>query len=233
MEDGRTTASDAAPAILVVDDAVDNRRIAGAILRAAGWQVDEADDGRTAIAAVRRQAYALVLLDIQMPVLDGYQTAEAMRSEPGHGGRVPIVAFTALRDEQSRARAIAAGMDGHLAKPFTPTQLIAAVKPWWPDGAGAAIDRLAAVFGPAEIDGLLGRLADQLADALRLTIADPDLRGTAHRLAGLSGTLGFAALSHEWLAVSEGDDSALDAARVATRKALAGLAAREASAAES
>lgn len=208
------------PAILVVDDDADNRRIASRILSAAGWRVDDVEDGESAIQAVRDGDYALVLLDIQMPGLDGYETATALRAHDGRAGSVPIVAFSALRQPEAMARARTAGMDGYVSKPFTPDKLIDAVKPWWPDEEEAPVARLAAIFGEAEIGGLLMRFRDQLVEVM---IADGDaaaLRQRAHRLAGLAGTLGFSALSERWLEVSEGEDVSLGPARIATRKAL-------------
>jgi CheY-like chemotaxis protein len=209
------------PAILVVDDDADNRRIASAVLSAAGWRVDDVEDGASAIEAVRCGGYALVLLDIQMPGLDGYQTAAAMRAA---GGVVPIMAFTALRHQDALDRARDVGMDGHIGKPFTPDMLIAAVKPWWPDLADHPATRLGAIFGEEEIAGLLSRLHEQLVEALAIDARDTALPARAHKLAGLAGTLGFADVSRHWLAVSEGDKSALPTARIATRRALHDLA---------
>lgn len=211
------------PAVLIVDDDPDNRRIAGAILKSAGWRVDDVEDGATAIDAVRAGDYALVLLDIQMPGLDGFETAMALRDLGGDVGVVPIMAFTALRRQEALDRARAAGMDGYVAKPFTPEGLLQAVRPWWPEPAAPHAVRLAAIFGEAEIAGLLGRFRAQLLDVLASGSADGNLRGRAHKLAGIAGTLGFAEISRHWLSVSEGDDSAIDAARAATRKALLGL----------
>jgi len=206
--------------ILVVDDEPANRALATGILAAAGWRVDEVENGDLAIAAVREHRYDLVLMDIQMPGRDGFDVARAIRGGDGPGAAVPILAFTAVPPGDALDRARAAGMDGHIAKPFTPGQLLAATDPWRPDGAPSPAAPLAAIFGAAEIARLLERFRAQLADALATGDA-PDIRkALAHRIAGISGTLGFAEVSRLWLAVSEGEDSAWEEARIAARRAI-------------
>jgi CheY-like chemotaxis protein len=215
---------DSAPAILVVDDEAVNRRLACTVLRAAGWTVDGAVDGPAALAALRDGAYALVLMDIQMPGMDGFDATQAIRASDGPAAAVPIVAFTALRRAESIGRMWAVGMDGHVAKPFTPESLVAAVEPWRPSVDHHPAERLAALFGAAEIASLLGRFRDQLSEALVAADEEEERRARAHKIAGIAGTLGFPEVSRTWLAVSEGLDSSWEAARVAARKALTLLA---------
>lgn len=212
---------DNTPAILVVDDEIVNRSIAAAVLRSAGWHVDEVADGPAAIHKVREGRYALVLMDIQMQGMDGFEAARAIRAGIGPAAAVPILAFTALRREDAIGRVEASEMDGFIAKPYTAEALIAAVEPWRPDAAGHAAARLATIFGAAEVASLIDRFRQQLQDAL--TSPDPtgSHRPRAHQIAGVAGTLGFADVSRTWLAVAEGDDSSWDAARIAARKALA------------
>lgn len=209
------------PAILVVDDEIVNRSIAAAVLESAGWQVDEVENGPAAIRAVRDGRYALVLMDIQMPGMDGFEAARAIRAGHGATAAVPILAFTALQREDAIGRVEAVGMDGFIAKPFTADALIAAAEPWRPDMGGHPAARLASIFGTAEVASLIDRFRQQLQDAL----APPDPTGShrprAHQIAGVAGTLGFAEVSRTWLAVADGDDSCWAAARIAARKALA------------
>ena len=211
------------PSILVVDDDAVNRSIATAMLAKAGWHVDAAEDGRAAIAAVRQHDYALVLMDIQMPGMDGFDAAAAIRAGGGAGAGVPILAFTALSRDDAASRLESSGMDGYIAKPFTAPTLLEAVEPWRPSGKPHRSAALAALFGESEINAMLGRFRQQLADALAAPDAHAERRARAHRVAGIAGTLGFPEVSNTWLAVSEGEDSQWEAARIAARKALAEL----------
>jgi CheY-like chemotaxis protein len=206
--------------ILVVDDESANRALAAGILGAAGWQVHEAENGDAAIAAAQEHRFDLILMDIQMPGRDGFDAARAIRQGDGPGAAVPILAFTAVPPGDAIERARAAGMDGHIAKPFTPEALLAATDPWRPDGAASPAASLVAIFGAAEIARLLDRFRVQLAEALAADDAPAERRARAHKIAGISGTLGFAEVSRLWLAVSEGDESAWDEARIAARRAI-------------
>ncbi|MBA2934767.1 response regulator [Sphingomonas sp. CGMCC 1.13654] len=206
--------------ILVVDDEPANRALAAGILGAAGWQVHEADSGDRAIAAVREQRYDLILMDIQMPGRDGFETARAIRSGVDSAASVPILAFTTVPPGDAIERARAAGMDGHIAKPFTPETLVAATNPWRPSGGPFPAASLVAIFGEAEIAKLLDRFRTQLAEALAAEDTPVERKARAHKIAGISGTLGFAEVSRLWLAVSEGYESAWEEARAAARRAI-------------
>ncbi len=210
---------DKPPAILVVDDEAVNRSIASTILTSAGWHVDEVEDGSIAIGAVQDRAYAVVLMDIQMPGPNGFEVTEAIRKGGSIAAAVPIIAFTALPREDAIGRVIASGMDGLISKPFTAATLTSAVEPWRPSGASHPAVRLATIFGEAEIASLIKRFRQQLLDALAPTDAGQH-RVRAHQIAGVAGTLGFTEVSRTWLAVAEGDDSSWGAARVAARKAV-------------
>ena len=208
------------PSILVVDDEISNRTIAIGILKAAGWDAHGAEDGESAVAAVQDGDYALVLMDIQMPGLDGFGATRAIRAAAGRGASAPILAFTSVPPGDAIERARTAGMDGHIAKPFTPETLLAAVEPWRPDGRTNPAASLAAIFGHAEIAAMLSRFRDQLAEALAADEALTARKARAHKIAGISGTLGFADVSRTWLAVSEGDESAWEDARATARRAM-------------
>ena len=114
--------------ILLVDDADTNRRLAKIILNGAGHTVDDVADGAAAVAAVRKNSYDLVLMDIQMPEVDGYEATRRIhaldRPTP------PIVAMTANAMAEDIERCYAAGMDGHILKPIDAAGLLAAVARW-------------------------------------------------------------------------------------------------------
>lgn len=216
--------------LLVVDDEIAHRRFVNAVLSGEGWIVDEADSGDAALRAVGRESFDLMLLDIQMPGLDGFATAQAIRQGGGNAADLPILAFTSMRGDAIRERVRSSGMDGHLAKPCSPDHLVATARSWLPDGGAAVRDRLAAVFGAAEFDSLLDGLADQLRDAVSRLDQEDGAAGRAHRIGGLAGTLGFKEVSDAWIALSEGDQSAREMARSSARKALLDIAARRLSA---
>jgi len=118
--------------ILVVEDNEVNRMIARQVLQSLGLDVVEASDGREAIATLDTLDVDAVLMDCQMPVMDGYSAAkEIRRRESAVGaGRLPILALTADAFDDDAARARDSGMDGHLAKPYTREQLRDLLKQW-------------------------------------------------------------------------------------------------------
>jgi two-component system, sensor histidine kinase and response regulator len=105
--------------VLLAEDNLVNQKVAARMLERLGFSVDVAGDGRAALDLYERGRYALVLLDCQMPVLDGYETAQALRrhERQGYGSHVPIVALTANAMAEDRARCLSAGMDDYLSKP--------------------------------------------------------------------------------------------------------------------
>ena len=118
--------------ILVVEDNDVNRMIARQVLQSLGLDVVEASDGREALSTLDTLDVDAVLMDCQMPVMDGYSAAkEIRRRESAAGaGRVPILALTADAFDDDAARARDSGMDGHLAKPYTREQLRDLLKQW-------------------------------------------------------------------------------------------------------
>jgi signal transduction histidine kinase/HPt (histidine-containing phosphotransfer) domain-containing protein/ActR/RegA family two-component response regulator len=108
--------------VLLVDDNEINQLVAVEILESMGLQVDVAGGGQEAIDAALAGDYALVLMDCQMPEIDGYQAAREIRRRES-GSRLPIVAFTAHALEEERARVIACGMDDYVSKPIEPDAL--------------------------------------------------------------------------------------------------------------
>ncbi|HEV2559439.1 MAG TPA: PAS domain S-box protein [Microvirga sp.] len=116
--------------ILLVEDVAINQELARLILEKAGHRVDVAGDGAEAVEAVRRTAYDLVLMDVQMPVMDGIAATGRIRRLGGAHAALPIVAMTAnvLPDQVARFRQ--AGMDDHVGKPFQAAELLATVARW-------------------------------------------------------------------------------------------------------
>ncbi len=112
--------------ILLAEDNVVNQAVGVAMLEKLGCQVDVANNGKEAVDAVSAGTYDLVLMDCQMPEMDGFAaTAEIRHLDNRRGRRLPIVALTAHATESDRELCLAAGMDDYLAKPYTLTQLSA------------------------------------------------------------------------------------------------------------
>ena len=116
---GAPAAPRAAPAlrVLVVDDVAINREVLAALLRHLGHAVEECGDGQGAIARVAAGGIDLVLMDVEMPGMDGLEAARGIRALPGAAGQVPVWAVTGRAYEQDVAQVHDAGMDGHLSKP--------------------------------------------------------------------------------------------------------------------
>jgi signal transduction histidine kinase/CheY-like chemotaxis protein len=110
--------------VLVVDDNEINRFVAAEILEQLGYAAELAENGVEAIESIKRAEFSLVLMDCQMPVMDGYvATREIRRIEAERGGHVPIVALTAHALAGERERVLSAGMDDYLSKPVRPSAL--------------------------------------------------------------------------------------------------------------
>lgn len=105
--------------ILVIEDNHDNRELMTYLLRSAGHTVLVTEDGTSGVAAARAERPDLILLDLHMPGISGWEAAEAIRAEPALR-RVPIVAVTALAMVGDRDAVLASGFDGYIAKPLTP-----------------------------------------------------------------------------------------------------------------
>jgi signal transduction histidine kinase/CheY-like chemotaxis protein len=122
---------------LVVDDNEVNALVATSMLERLGAQVDVAVDGEQALAAQGRRAYRMVLMDCQMPRLDGLEATRLWRSRE-IGTRCPIIGVTANASSEDRAACLAAGMDAHLTKPFTFDELAGLIRSHLPAAAPAA-----------------------------------------------------------------------------------------------
>jgi two-component system cell cycle response regulator DivK len=113
--------------ILVVEDQEDNRQILRDLLGTTGWELVEAEDGVQAVAAVAKERPDLILMDIQLPIMDGYEATRRIRSNPDNKA-IPIIAVTsyALSGDEGKARA--AGCDAYVTKPYSPRQLLAKIR---------------------------------------------------------------------------------------------------------
>jgi signal transduction histidine kinase/DNA-binding response OmpR family regulator/HPt (histidine-containing phosphotransfer) domain-containing protein len=119
--------------VLLVEDNPVNQQVAQAMLARLGVPVEVADDGSQAVERVRAADYDLILMDCQMPVMDGYEaTAAIRRLHEGSGKRVPIVALTANAMQGDRQKCAAAGMDDFLSKPYSLAELRAVLARWLP-----------------------------------------------------------------------------------------------------
>ena len=113
--------------ILVIEDQADNRQILRDLLTSADFEVIEAADGEEGVAAAAAQRPDLILMDIQLPLLDGYEATRRIKADPALRA-IPIIVITsyALSGDDEKARA--AGCDAYFSKPFSPRQLLAKVR---------------------------------------------------------------------------------------------------------
>ncbi|MCB9169398.1 MAG: response regulator [Flavobacteriales bacterium] len=206
--------------VLLVEDNEINHQVASELLKDAGIEVDHAANGQEALDRFAERRYDGVLMDIQMPVMDGLSATRALRKLPS-GAEVPVLAMTAHAMKGEREKSLAAGMNDHLTKPIDPVVLYKSLMQWL---CGADEAQLQAVMSttttaeepvPLEIDGLdtragLARVAgkpeayDRLLQAFVKEWSDlgerfrslwksrdrEALRTTAHTLAGSAGNLG-------------------------------------------
>jgi CheY-like chemotaxis protein/two-component sensor histidine kinase len=122
--------------ILAVEDDEVGRELVETILAAAGYLVDTVVDGHSAVVAVCARGYDLVLMDVQMPGLDGLGATRQIRTSEPEGQRVPIVAITAYALEEERQRCLEAGMDDFITKPIESESLVKTVQRWVGEGQG-------------------------------------------------------------------------------------------------
>jgi CheY-like chemotaxis protein len=198
--------------VLVVEDNAVNQRVAVRMLETRGYHADAVANGREAVDAFARRPYDLVLMDCQMPEMDGYAATAAIRQHERAQGaaarRTPIVAMTAHALEGDAEKFLAAGMDDYIPKPVTVQRLEAVLTRWSPQtGSGApeeAVDgnvlaALRDLQGESRPDLLAELLAVYLRDtpprlaALHEAVARADaeaLRRAAHSLKGSSSQIG-------------------------------------------
>jgi signal transduction histidine kinase/ActR/RegA family two-component response regulator len=116
--------------VLIVEDNKLNQMVAQAIIEQLGFSTDLVQDGVQALEALARSSYAAVLMDCQMPEMDGYSTTERIRSLEGSGMRTPVIAMTAAALDGDRERCLDAGMDDYIAKPIRPEEVEEVLGRW-------------------------------------------------------------------------------------------------------
>jgi PAS domain S-box-containing protein len=147
--------------VLLADDNEINREVAVELMSAAGLRVDTAADGQVAVEKLRRGAYDLVLMDVQMPVVDGLSATRLLRSDARFVA-LPILAMTANAFDEDRAACLAAGMNDFVAKPVEPGALYSALARWLPGGEPPIEEpggEPELVTGTTAEDAVLARLA--------------------------------------------------------------------------
>ncbi len=112
--------------ILMVEDTEDNRQIIRDLMESVGYDLIEAEDGAAGVALATEHRPDLILMDIQLPGMDGLQATALLKGEDTTRA-IPVIALTALAMKGDEERIRAAGCDGYIAKPFSPRQLLAAV----------------------------------------------------------------------------------------------------------
>jgi two-component system cell cycle response regulator DivK len=117
--------------ILVVEDQEDNRQIIRDMLAGTDYEITEAENGEQALAAIAKQRPDLILMDIQLPIMDGYAATRQIKADPTLRS-IPIIAVTsyALSCEGQKARA--AGCDDYVPKPYSPRELLAKIRQYMP-----------------------------------------------------------------------------------------------------
>jgi two-component system, sensor histidine kinase and response regulator len=205
--------------LLLVEDGVTNRKLISLILRRAGAQVMTAENGQVGLDLAREHAFDLILMDMQMPVMDGYVAARELRQR---GVETPIIALTAHSLNGDEGRCQAAGCSGYLSKPIDSDRLLTAVAGWLKRGQGAsgagaqgAGKRPLVSNLPTDdadfceiVEEFIERLNDKL-EEMRTAASQNDWRTLgqlAHWLKGSAGTAGFTELTHPAIAMEDAID---------------------------
>ncbi|CAB1367803.1 EAL domain-containing protein [Denitratisoma oestradiolicum] len=221
--------------VLVVEDNRTNQVIAQSMLEMLGAEAGLAENGLASITAFQSEKWDIVLMDCNMPVMDGYEATAAIRSmEQASERRTPIIAMTANTQPADLSKCLAAGMDDHLAKPLTLEMLAAKLKHWlaWeaaqPLRPREVADDAASALNYSTMGKLREVLGDAIPEAIRPFIEDmpnyletieqaaaesdnEGLRRTAHVIKGAAGNLGADALAAVAREIEEAADLGISA----------------------
>ena len=184
--------------VLIVEDNAINRRLLLMQILRLGRPADAADSGEAALEAIGRNDYGLILMDCQMPGVDGYEATRLLREGESGRRRVPVVALTAHAGESDRARCMAAGMDDYLAKPATLDDLSSVLDRWDRPFDETAAKAYAALAAPDEASfrGLVGEFISDSGARLRLARAAAEagdraaMSAQVHAVKGAAASLG-------------------------------------------
>ena len=159
--------------VLLAEDNAVNQRLASSLLERRGHKVVIAGNGREAVEAVQRQSFDVVLMDVQMPEMGGFEATDAIRAlERENGSRTPIVAMTAHAMKGDRERCLSAGMDEYLTKPLDPKQLCQVVEAMAAGRAPAVADEKPAAAISLQVLARVGGDRELLAEISRLFVDD-------------------------------------------------------------
>ena len=192
--------------ILVVEDNPVNQMVAAGILEFLGYDHHVVDDGRAGLAAWAEGGWDAVLMDVQMPVLDGYAATRALREQEAEGAaqrRTPVIAMTAAAVDGERERCLAAGMDDYLTKPVDPAGLAATLSHWLEGTPVEQTPPTPDVAGPVPDDGLDTDRLDMLLDL------DPGSTAYLDRAIGNFMRNSVEAMTEIRTAIADGDATAL------------------------
>ena len=213
--------------VLVAEDTPINQELMVTLLKKAGHEVELVTDGEAALAAVQRKPFDLILMDVQLPRMDGFVATRAIRALDSGASAIPIVALTARASSRDVEDCLAAGMNDHLSKPIDAAHLLATVERWTrpprpreraTPSEESAIDAvhdesmlrdLESHLGPEKVAGMLAMASDDIParlERMRQRLSDHEFgRQQAHELVSVAGNLGFTELvarSRQFIAVS-------------------------------
>jgi two-component system, sensor histidine kinase and response regulator len=186
--------------ILLVEDNPANQLVGSKMAERLGYHVDVVANGQEAIDVLALRGYDAVLMDCQMPVLDGYEATRRIRATPGPRQRIPIIAMTASALLEDRERCFASGMDDFITKPVHPEDIAGVLERWIPDRAEeATMDGTTEPGAPAaEEPRPAGATADALLDAERWSmLVDPTSDRPAALTAMVEAFIGDAPLRQQ------------------------------------
>lgn len=228
------TMSGGQPRLLLVEDISTNVEVARGILGKIGLECDVAFNGQEALDALKLQDYDLILMDVQMPVMDGMEATRAIRADETSHHKIPIVAMTAHSMEGDRERFFLAGMDDHLVKPVTLGSLAKVLGRWFPSlsvpeliAPGEIEDTLSSwdsheffrrLMGDVDqAMDIMGRFMDDLhqkVSSMKRAHSEgrmEDLRSMAHGLKGAAASVGAEPLRQAAYSLERGEVSELRA----------------------